>query len=331
MAITVPRRSAGPRALSTGGPSSTDLTQPSSAGRRVPSVRRVRLSPRRSDDADVIRARLRALLQESNRSGGWVPDDIDDAAPHEAAGPMPDEEDTRRTFPVPVPEPAPDAASGLPRGIGRHRSPGRTARWDPGRLGARSLWVAAVVAALVLVGWTWLDRPRVEPVPVTPAGTAAPTATRATSPVGEAAETTATVVVSVVGLVNRPGLVTLPSGSRVADAIEAAGGLLPGTDAASVNLAAVLSDGQQITVGIPGGAAPAGGDPSTAGGSGGRVDLNRATAADLDALPGIGPVLAQRIVDYREAHGPFRNVDQLDDVPGIGPAVFAQLADRVTV
>src|SRR4051794_12560830 len=242
---------------------------------------------------------------------------------------MPDEEDTRRTFPVP--EPAPDAASGLPRGIGRHRSPGRTARWDPGRLGARSLWVAGVVAALVLVGWTWLDRPRVEPVPATPAGTAAPTATRDTPPVGEAAETTATVVVSVVGLVNRPGLVTLPSGSRVADAIEAAGGLLPGTDPASVNLAAVLSDGQQIAAGIPGGAAPAGGDPSTAGGSGGRVDLNRASAADLDALPGIGPVLAQRIVDYREAHGPFRNVDQLDDVPGIGPAVFAQLADRVTV
>lgn len=292
----------------------------------------MRLSSRRSDDADVIRARLRALLQESNRSGGWLPDDIDDiddATPHEAAGPMPDEEDTRRTFPVR--EPAPDAASGLPQGIGRHRSPGRTARWDPGRLGARSLWAAGVVAALVLVGWTWLDRPRVEPVPVTPAGTAAPTATRTTSPVGEAAETTATVVVSVVGLVNRPGLVTLPSGSRVADAIEAAGGLLPGTDAASVNLAAVLSDGQQIAVGIPGGAAPAGGDPSTAGGSGGRVDLNRATAADLDALPGIGPVLAQRIVDYREAHGPFRNVDQLDDVPGIGPAVFAQLADRVTV
>jgi competence protein ComEA len=134
-----------------------------------------------------------------------------------------------------------------------------------------------------------------------------------------------------VGLVGRPGLVTLASGSRVADAVEAAGGLLPGTDPASINLAAVVTDGQQIAVGVPGAGPPAGGAATPAGGSGGRVDLNRATAADLDALPGIGPVLAQRIVDYRDAHGPFRNIDQLDEVPGIGPAVFAELADRVAV
>jgi competence protein ComEA len=136
----------------------------------------------------------------------------------------------------------------------------------------------------------------------------------------------------VIGRVHRPGLVTLPEGARVADAIAAAGGLLPGADAASVNLAAVVTDGQQIAVGVPGASGNSGGqDPSTGAAAGAPVDLNRATAADLDALPGIGPVLAQRIVDYRLQQGSFTSVDQLDDVPGIGPALFAQLKKRVAV
>jgi competence protein ComEA len=145
---------------------------------------------------------------------------------------------------------------------------------------------------------------------------------------GEVAETSTRLVVSVVGLVARPGLVTLPPGSRVADAIEAAGGLLPAADPAMVNLAAVVSDGQQVAVGVPGAAVTA-----AAGGAapGGPVDLNSATQADLDTLPGIGPVLAQRIVDHRTQHGPFRSVDELDDVPGIGPAIFGELADLVVV
>ncbi len=231
-----------------------------------------------------------------------------------------------------------------PSGTGRHRLPGPTARWDPGRVGARSLWTAGLLAALLLVGWTWLDRPRIEPVPPAPpdsastgapntasttgattAGTGAPTASPA---VGEAAGTATPVVVAVVGLVARPGLVTVPTGSRVADAIEAAGGLLPGTDPAAVNLAAVLADGQQIAVGVPGAVA---GPPTAAGGAGGPVNLNTATAEDLDALPGIGPVLAQRIVAHRGAEGPFRSVDQLDDVPGIGPTTAAELAELVRV
>jgi competence protein ComEA len=147
-----------------------------------------------------------------------------------------------------------------------------------------------------------------------------------------AAETAATVVVSVVGTVARPGLVTLPEGARVADAIAAAGGLLPEADATSVNLAAVVSDGEQIAVGVPG-AAVVDGAPgaATAGSGSGPVDLNAATAADLDALPGIGPVLAQRIVEHRERSGPFRSVEQLDDVPGIGPATYAELAELVAV
>jgi competence protein ComEA len=191
------------------------------------------------------------------------------------------------------------------------------------------------VAALLLVGWTWLDRPTVEPAPATVptdvlgAGPATPTPS-----VGEAAETSAAVVVSVVGLVARPGLVTLPAGARVADAVAAAGGLLPEADPASVNLAAVVSDGAQIAVGVPGGAAGADGDAVARGGvamPGGRVDLNTATAGELDALPGIGPVLAQRIVDHRTRNGPFRSVDQLDDVPGIGPAIAAELSELVAV
>nr|WP_246405980.1 ComEA family DNA-binding protein [Modestobacter versicolor] len=111
----------------------------------------------------------------------------------------------------------------------------------------------------------------------------------------------------------------------------AAGGLLPEADPASVNAAAVLGDGQQVAVGVPGVAQPAGSGAAPAGAGGGLLDLNTAAAADLDALPGIGPVLAQRIVDHRTAQGPFTSVDQLDDVSGIGPAIFADLVDRVRV
>ncbi|HEV7188431.1 MAG TPA: ComEA family DNA-binding protein, partial [Blastococcus sp.] len=254
----------------------------------------MRLSSRRSDDADVIRARLRLLLEESSRSGGgWVPDDGADFLP----GPA--DEDEATTTPLDDLE---QPGTGLPIGLGRHRAPARTARWDPGRLGSRSLWIAGLAAALVLVAWTWLDRPRVEPAPARPTGRAVSTSAPARPSVGEAANTSSTVVVSVVGSVGRPGLVTLPSGARVADAVQAAGGLVPPADSASVNLAAVVTDGQQIVVGAPG--APAAAAAPAAGAAalppGGKLNLNTATAAELDALPGVGPVLAQRIVDHRE-------------------------------
>jgi competence protein ComEA len=247
-----------------------------------------------------------------------VPDDDPDLGPE--AG---DWDEEPATTPLDEPEPAQ-----LPAGLGRHRAPDRTARWDPGRLGSRSLWVAGLAAALLLVAWTWLDRPRVDPAPAAPAARAASTSVPATPTVGEAADTSATVVVSVVGSVARPGLVTLPTGSRVADAVDAAGGLVPDADAGSVNLAAVVTDGQQIVVGAPGGTGPgADGGPAVPSG---KLNLNTATAAELDALPGVGPVLAQRIVDHRD-QGPFTSVDQLDDVPGIGPARAAELAELVTV
>jgi len=191
----------------------------------------------------------------------------------------------------------------------------------------------------VLLLWTWLQRPEAEPVPAGPSRAVvetegpAPSATAVVAPtVGEVAETSTTVVVSVVGLVADPGLVTLASGSRVADAVDAAGGLLPEADPASVNLAAVVADGQQVAVGVPAaadGAAPA---PDAANGSAaGAVSLNTADVATLDGLPGIGPVLAQRIVDHREQQGPFRQVEDLLDVAGIGPAILEKLADAVAV
>ena len=270
----------------------------------------------------MIRRRLRLLLEERDRPGGWVPDDLGEEDELPEVGPGWAGDDT-----VTAPLEGDEAA--LPGGIGRHRAPGPEARWDPGRYGARSLWIAGLLAAFLLASWTWLDRPRVEPVDGAPVVSTAPS----TPPVGEVAETSATVVVSVVGQVASPGLVTLPTGSRVADAIAAAGGLLPEADPASVNLAAVVSDGDQLAVGLPG-TATAGGhapDGSSVAAAGGLVDLNTAGVAELDALPGIGPVLAQRIVDHRNRHGPFRTVDQLDDVPGIGPAIAAELAELVTL
>jgi competence protein ComEA len=282
----------------------------------------VRLPPRRPDDADVIRARLRALLDDPGGPGGWVPadpaDDIADELPDGSA-----------EIDLPVDD-LPDDERAVPPGLGRHRAPGSAVRLSPGAPGARSLWLAALCAGIVLVAWTWWDRPVVAPVvDRAAASSSVPAPASPTGPsVGEMANTSAALVVSVVGLVAHPGLVTLPPGSRVADAVEAAGGLLPEADPAMVNLAALVSDGQQIAVGVTGAA------PESAGGQGsvgGKVDLNTATVADLDALPGIGPVLAQRIVDHRAAQGPFRSVDDLDDVPGIGPAIFGELADLVVV
>ena len=291
----------------------------------------MRSSARRGDDDDVIRARLRALLADSRAGGGWVPADDDaDADADDQPDSWDDEQDDRlRNEPEAGGEA--DRSDRLPAGLGRHRAPGVAPRLDPGRPGTRVLWAVGLLAAVAVAGWTWVGRPAVEHVPVVqtvaPAvssGPSAATSTPAAPPTGGA------VVVSVVGQVASPGLVTLPAGSRVADALAAAGGLLPEADPAAVNAAALLTDGEQIAVGVPGAAAPATG-PAAATAPGALLNLNSATVADLDALPGIGPVLAQRIVDHRTASGPFTSVDQLDEVSGIGPAIFADLAQRVTV
>lgn len=140
-------------------------------------------------------------------------------------------------------------------------------------------------------------------------------------------------VVHVVGAVRSPGLYSLDEGSRVADAVALAGGAGAKADLAAVNLAAPLADGMQVLVPRRGEAATAGagvGTPgSVAGSPAGPVQLSTATLEQLDALPGVGPVTAQRIVQYRETHGPFRSVEELDAVPGIGPARLEQLRELV--
>jgi competence protein ComEA len=136
-------------------------------------------------------------------------------------------------------------------------------------------------------------------------------------------------VVHVVGQVFKPGLYSLPEGSRVDDAISRAGGPKPSAALVAVNLAAPVADGQQIVVPSKREAAQALAGGSVAGAAGGRVHLNSATLDQLDELPGIGPVTAQKILDYRTEHGAFGSVEELDAVPGIGPATLAELRDLV--
>jgi competence protein ComEA len=143
----------------------------------------------------------------------------------------------------------------------------------------------------------------------------------------------ARVVVDVVGAVRRPGLYRLEQGSRIADAVARAGGATQRADLAMINLAAPLADGEQVVVprrGAPG-AAPGGGaaGPAATGMPTGPVHLSSATLDQLDSLPGIGPVTAQKILDYRAKHGAFSSVDELDAVPGIGPSRMDQLRDLV--
>ncbi|WP_017625240.1 helix-hairpin-helix domain-containing protein [Nocardiopsis chromatogenes] len=162
--------------------------------------------------------------------------------------------------------------------------------------------------------------PSPDPAPPGPAG-APPQA-----PPGE-------VTVHVGGEVKEPGLVTLPAGSRVADAIEEAGGVADGADTGTLNLARPLADGEQILVGEeyeqPPPSAPGAAPPD--GGKGALIDLNTATQEQLQTLPGVGPVLAERIIAFRTEHGGFKAVEQLQDVSGIGEKRYAELKDLVHV
>jgi len=138
-------------------------------------------------------------------------------------------------------------------------------------------------------------------------------------------------VVDVAGAVRRPGLYRLRSGSRIDDAIAAAGGATEKAQLDAVNLAAPLADGEQIVVPVraAGGAGAAAASASGGATPSGPLDLNSATAEQLEALPGIGPVTAQKILDYRQAHGPFHSLAELEGVPGIGPGRLAQLKGLV--
>ena len=176
-------------------------------------------------------------------------------------------------------------------------------------------------------GATALDGPGpVPPPPVSPPQAAGPDPSAGPAPAPAAGSAPGPsrpsgVVVDVAGKVRAPGLRTLPQGARVQDALQAAGGPLPGTDLTGLNLARPLGDGEEVLVGVPG--APAGAQGS--GQATGPLSLNSATAQQLDALPGVGPVLAQRIIQYREQHGGFQSVDQLRHVSGFGERRLQEL------
>ena len=193
----------------------------------------------------------------------------------------------------------------------------------PFELSRRRLLVAVGCLALLLfLGSKLLARPQ------STAGLPPPVA-----PPAEATTAAAVVVVDVVGAVRRPGLYRLEQGARIADAVARAGGASAKADLALINLAAPLADGEQVVVpkrGAPGATGTGGGSGTSAGvAPTGPVHLSTATLEQLDSLPGIGPVTAQKILDYRQQHGAFTSVDELDAVPGIGPARLDQLKDLV--
>jgi competence protein ComEA len=213
--------------------------------------------------------------------------------------------------------------------------------WLPARRAVVGLGLVLLIAVLVALFLVWQAQPSAEAAPRV--HRSAPTVGATDAPAGVVgtpapAAAPAVVVVHVVGAVHRPGLVRLPVGSRVADAVKAAGGTTASARPASINLARVLVDGEQLVVqrrsGPPLLAAPGamgGGTAGAAGAGAGPVDLNTATLEALDGLPGIGPVLAQRILDWRTAHGRFSSVDELGEVSGIGEATLDDLRPVVTV
>ncbi|MGN6634819.1 MAG: helix-hairpin-helix domain-containing protein [Oryzihumus sp.] len=247
--------------------------------------------------------------------------------------------------------------------VGRHRRPApppprlltlpdplRGAATRPRRLAVLGLLLTLVGATVlfgVRVAWA---RQAATPHPVAGVGAGAgpsglvgrsvPSAFASGSTTAGASATAGVVVVDVVGQVRRPGVVRLPTGSRVFDAVTRAGGALPGADLAQVNLARVLVDGEQVRGPKPGqvvAAAPGPAATGAAGASGGGgaagdvVNLNAADATALDSLPGVGPVLAQRILDWRTEHGRFSSVDELGEVSGIGDKLMSQLRPKVRV
>lgn len=239
----------------------------------------------------------------------------------------------------------------LPDSSGQRAGVLARVRADPGRAGAIALAVIAAIAVLVTIFTLVRDRPapvvsaKLPPVEMVSSATKGPSP----SPSGEP---TQPVVVSVVGLVHSPGLVTLAPGARIADALTAAGGATDGADTIGLNMARPVGDGEQIVVGVtppkgqptalgssvsPGSAAAsppvAPGKPpgSTAPKQGDVINLNTATVQQLDTLPGVGPVTAAAIVAWRDANGKFNSVDQLAEVDGIGPARLEKLRALVRV
>jgi competence protein ComEA len=236
-----------------------------------------------------------------------------------------------------------DVPSWVPDGrVGQRERWISAIRADPGRAGGIALAVIAALAVLVTLFTLIHDRPAPVVAANLPAVEMVSSAAPRTSGAQPASEQP--LVVSVVGLVHQAGLVTLAPGARVADAVRAAGGVLDGADTIGLNMAGRVADGQQIVVGVatPAGQSAALGSSTTgsaeprasaqaAGPKGAPIDLNSATAEQLDELPGVGPVTATAIVAWRDANGKFKSVDELGDVDGIGPARLEKLRKLVSV
>lgn len=267
------------------------------------------------------------------------------------------------TRPEPVLPPPEDRVPGGSGGPpGRHarrpvRAPGRVAGWIEDRLppslqgrvriGAGHLALLTTVAAVAMGLLAWSTVRAADPGDLAPArsemgtlpgpltalatpasGSAPGSGLPSASPTDDEGE----VVVDVAGKVRRPGIVRLPVGSRVVDALEAAGGPRRGVDLTGLNLARILTDGEQVLVGRPATAGPGAVTAPGATSAGGTlVNLNTATQAELETLPGVGPVTAMAILDWRTEYGAFSSVDELLEVSGIGDATLAEIAPHVTL
>lgn len=200
--------------------------------------------------------------------------------------------------------------------------------WTPGA--ARAIAIVLLGCLALVAWWWWQGQPRpVEEISTTSVSDDAPGQIVEDAPL-DGSPTTSMLTVHVIGRVRQPGIVELPEGARVADAIAAAGGLRDERLRSDLNLARLVVDGEQIDVrrrAAQANATAPDGSPSTPG----PINLNTADAAALQSLPGIGPVLAGRIVAWRDANGPFPNVDVLGEVSGIGPALMADLRPLVRV
>jgi competence protein ComEA len=246
---------------------------------------------------------LRLLGERAPQPAGWTPAQVRAAHPWvPAAGPG------EGAAGEPVGPAAPAAAPTSVRALLQ------SGRIDPGRRGAVALAAVAVLSALVAALVVLRGRPSEQPLTVPPVVGAS------------AAAAGAEIVVDVAGRVRRPGLVHLPAGARVDDALRAAGGALPGAPTGLLNLARRLADGEQVLVAVA-----AAGPVGAAAGPAALLDLNTATVQDFDALPGIGPVLADRIVAWRSEHRRFASVDQLREVSGIGESKYQSLKAKVRV
>ena len=277
--------------------------------------------------SDVVRQRLEALLAEVAPRHALPVDDSDPSTPEHPGDPPEDQDADASGTAHPAARAAPPARAVAPANPAVLAAPmARRVREF-----TREHLAAVVVVVLVGCGWTAysLLQARSTPVAVaaTPTVLASPTATP--SP-------TTTVLVHVLGAVRSPGVVKLPQGSRVADAIAKAGGLTAAADPGELNLAAAVTDGSQLVIGTrgrPRGELRGDGVEGVVSGKAGSatVSLNTATLEQLDTLPGVGPVTAQRILDWRKEHGRVTTVTELQEVDGIGPKTYADIASNVRV